>query len=88
MNPTATFTRKKKLETNSKSNKSEDSITENISFIEYYRTRYSRTIKNPTQPLFEAIVRRGDKRETIYLVPELCMMTGLYVTDYILVQLI
>ena len=59
-----------------------------ITYREYYEKTYSRPIRDLTQPLLlnkaKKKVRKGDKgatiEETIYLVPELCSMTGLYVT--------
>ncbi|KAF4530651.1 hypothetical protein B566_EDAN004890 [Ephemera danica] len=52
-----------------------------ISYYEYYRTRYNLSIKNPDQPLLvsksKARELRAGAQETVYLVPELCRMTGL-----------
>lgn len=58
---------------------------ETITYSEYYKKTYSREIRDLNQPLLvnkaKKMVRRGDKgstvEETIYLVPELCCMTGL-----------
>ena len=52
-----------------------------ISYLEYYRTRYNVQIRNPTQPLLVSLptrrdLNRGDARP-VYLIPELCGMTGL-----------
>jgi len=50
-----------------------------VSYIEYYKTRYNITIRNETQPLL--VSRPTSKKslsdEPIYLIPELCGMTGL-----------
>lgn len=52
-----------------------------ISFIDYYKTQYGVTIRNPTQPLLvsraSARELRGGMSEIKLLVPELCRMTGL-----------
>lgn len=52
-----------------------------ISYMEYYSTRYQAIIRSDTQPLLVSRptrrdVNRGDT-EPIYLIPELCGMTGL-----------
>lgn len=52
-----------------------------ISFVEYYRTKYHLTIRNPTQPMLitksTERQRRGGQEEIISLIPELCRPTGL-----------
>lgn len=53
---------------------------EKITYIEYYRKKYGRDIKNPKQPMLvtksKVRVRQGGPPELIYLVPELCNATG------------
>ncbi len=54
----------------------------NISFEEYYRTRYGITIKDLDQPMLSSIPRLKTKSEAgvdrvFKLVPELCNLTGL-----------
>lgn len=45
---------------------------------EYYLKKYNITIKNPKQPLLRVeSKRRGNKEFQIYLIPELCLMTGI-----------
>ncbi|XP_046439550.1 piwi-like protein Siwi [Daphnia pulex] len=52
-----------------------------ISYINYYKERYQQTIKSVTQPLLVSKPTRRDinrgNNENVYLVPELCGMTGL-----------
>ena len=53
----------------------------NISYAEYYKKRYEIEVRQPTQPLLVSRpsrrdVNRGDD-QPIYLIPELCGMTGL-----------
>ncbi|XP_014210002.1 piwi-like protein Siwi isoform X2 [Copidosoma floridanum] len=52
-----------------------------ISYSEYYRTRYNVTITEMRQPLLvskaKARDRRAGKSEMVYLIPELCKCTGL-----------
>jgi aubergine-like protein len=45
------------------------------SYLEYYKEKYNKEIRNPRQPLFAVKDKR--KGDFIYLVPELCFMTGL-----------
>lgn len=45
------------------------------SYLEYYKEKYNKEIINPRQPLFAVKDKR--KGDFIYLVPELCFMTGL-----------
>lgn len=52
-----------------------------ITYAEYYRTRYQQTIRVLSQPLLVSRptrrdINRGDNA-SIFLVPELCGMTGL-----------
>ena len=52
-----------------------------ISYLEYYKTRYNLEVRFPLQPLLvskptKKDLNRGDARP-VYLVPELCGMTGL-----------
>jgi aubergine-like protein len=52
-----------------------------ISYVDYYKNRYQVVVRNPTQPLLVSRptrrdVNRGDDKP-IYLLPELCGMTGL-----------
>ncbi len=44
-------------------------------YLEYYKEKYSREIRNARQPLFAVKDKR--RNDFIYLVPELCYMTGL-----------
>ncbi|XP_046396962.1 piwi-like protein Siwi isoform X2 [Ischnura elegans] len=52
-----------------------------ISYVEYYRQRYDITIKQKNQPMLLTMPKQRDQRrgikQPIYLVPELCRMTGL-----------
>lgn len=49
-----------------------------ISFMEYYEKRYNLKIQSERQPLFLHIEKkRGAIDKSIYLIPELCVMTGL-----------
>jgi len=54
---------------------------EKISYMMYYANKYGRTIKDPRQPLLintpTAREMRAGQTGPIYLVPELCNMTGL-----------
>ena len=50
----------------------------NLSLREYYLQKYGITIKNSKQPLLRVeSKRKGNKEFQIYLVPELCLMTGI-----------
>lgn len=47
-------------------------------FMEYYKTTYQYTIRQPNQPLIQVRVKRPQyKEEIIYLIPELVVLTGL-----------
>ncbi len=46
-----------------------------ISFYDYFKGRYQYTIKDTKQPMLECIDRKSKRK--IYLVPEMCFMTGL-----------
>ena len=46
-----------------------------ISFLQYFEERYKYKIKDVNQPMLECIDRKSKKK--IYLVPEMCFMTGL-----------
>ena len=46
-----------------------------ISYVEYFRRKYSINIKYPKQPLIKSYTERGAKE--IRLIPELCFLTGL-----------
>ncbi len=52
-----------------------------ISYVNYYKERYQQTITVPMQPLLVSKPTRRDinrgNNENVYLVPELCGMTGL-----------
>ncbi|KAE9523124.1 hypothetical protein AGLY_016478 [Aphis glycines] len=51
-----------------------------ISFIDYYKERYGITISNQKQPMLISKKKKSIgsvKTELVYLVPELCTMTGL-----------
>jgi aubergine-like protein len=51
---------------------------DDITYLSYYSLSYNRTIKDTSQPLLVHRHRRkGASDEIIYLVPELCTMTGL-----------
>lgn len=67
MNPRSTFNLRKE--------------NRDVSYMEYYQTRYQLRINSDSQPL---LVSRPSKRDQnrgddqpIYLIPELCSMTGL-----------
>jgi len=52
-----------------------------VSYIEYYQKRYNLTVRSDSQPMLVSrpsakIVKDGND-ELIYLIPELCGMTGL-----------
>lgn len=82
MTPLSTFTKSTK-----------DGKGEPISFVDYYKTTRGSKISNLNQPLFEVIEKRkgftpserldnnnstaSNYNTTIYLIPELCTMTGL-----------
>ena len=55
------------------------------SYMEYYQTRYNIRINQPNQPMLVSRPTRRDRNRgddsPIYLVPELCHMTGLAVAD-------
>ncbi|KAG8224464.1 hypothetical protein J437_LFUL003187 [Ladona fulva] len=63
--------------------KSKFELRENvsISYMEYYKMRYDIAIKHLNQPLLLTMPKQKDRRrgmkQPIYLVPELCRMTGL-----------
>lgn len=52
-----------------------------ITYEEYYKTRYQQNIRYPLQALIMCLPSRRDTNrgntESIYLIPELCGMTGL-----------
>ncbi|CAB3384434.1 Hypothetical predicted protein [Cloeon dipterum] len=53
----------------------------NITFIDYYKLKYQIIIKNHDQPLLVSknkarLIRTGQGDQPIFLVPELCCMTG------------
>lgn len=51
-----------------------------INFIEYYEKNYNIKIKDESQPLLTAVPSNFEKKQKtkkIYLIPELCYMTGL-----------
>jgi len=52
-----------------------------ISYVQYYKERYQITIKDLNQPLIMSMPKRSERRAgnegPIYLIPELCYMTGL-----------
>lgn len=51
-----------------------------ITYAEYYRSKYNITIRNMTQPMLVTRTtdkdRRSGQAEIVYLVPELCRATG------------
>lgn len=52
-----------------------------ISYMEYYQTRYNITIKDPKQPLLVSKAKaqqvRGGSPQEFFLIPELCRLTGI-----------
>jgi len=54
---------------------------EKISYLKYYADKYNKAILDPKQPLIVSMPKVRDQRGgvtgPIYLVPELCNMTGL-----------
>ena len=54
---------------------------EKISYMKYYADKYNKSIRDPKQPLIVSMPKVRDQRGgvtgPIYLVPELCFMTGL-----------
>lgn len=52
-----------------------------VSYMEYYQTRYSLSVRNASQPMLVSLPSRRDKNrgddQPVYLIPELCGMTGL-----------
>lgn len=49
-----------------------------VSLKQYYLNKYKITIKNMKQPLLRVeSKRKGNKQFQIYLIPELCLMTGI-----------
>lgn len=51
---------------------------EELTYISYYALSYNKTIREQSQPLLVHRHRRkGHPDEVIYLIPELCTMTGL-----------
>ena len=52
-----------------------------ISYLEYYKNRYNIDVRQPSQPLLVSRPTRRDANrgddQPIYLIPELCGMTGL-----------
>lgn len=65
MNPMSTFQKK----------------GEAISYMDYYKTRYNISIRDPKQPLLvskaKAAQVRGGSPEEFFLIPELCRLTGI-----------
>lgn len=52
-----------------------DKNGEQVSYSEYYKTRYNETIKDPNQPL---LINKDRKTgNEVALIPELCQLTGL-----------
>lgn len=51
-----------------------------VTYADYYRNKYSITIRNLTQPMLVSRTsereRRTESSEIVYLVPELCRATG------------
>ena len=50
---------------------------EKISFYQYYKDRYNVEIKQESQPLLVHIDKKKEQENEIFLIPELCVMTGL-----------
>lgn len=65
MNPMSTFKKK----------------GEDISYMDYYKTRYNIVIRDPNQPLLVSKAKarqvRGGSPEEFFLIPELCRLTGI-----------
>jgi aubergine-like protein len=74
MSPKSTF------KSSSDQGKGTEKTDEEVTYMEYYRVRYDQKITNPGQPLLVSLPRRKDHHRgtgPIYLIPELCQMTGL-----------
>jgi aubergine-like protein len=56
--------------------KDKDGGLREITLIDYYRDQYQKRIKHTDQPLF-IISSRNMKESCIYLIPELCLITGM-----------
>lgn len=76
---------------NPKSTFRDEKQDRDVSFIEYYKTRHDREIKDPAQPMLIAVPnnrRRGEREQgdqpqqrELLLVPELCNIAGLTETQ-------
>ena len=53
------------------------SETEKCTYMDYYRTHYQETISIPNQPLLRSVCKLHGQTTSVYLVPELMMLTGL-----------
>lgn len=55
-----------------------DNLGSNVSLLNYYKSAYGVEIKNADQPLLEStVINLEGKEQTIFLVPELCLLTGI-----------
>lgn len=48
-----------------------------ISYVRYYKERYNLTIQDTFQPLIKSHIGKRGEEQTVYLVPELVVLTGL-----------
>lgn len=48
-----------------------------LTLVEYYKIAHGVTISDPNQVLFETKIRDCTEEKTIYLIPELCLLTGI-----------
>lgn len=59
---------------------------EQISYIDYYKSKYGINVTNRTQPMLVSRSKPKDRRageaELIYLVPELCRLTGGFLDSF------
>ncbi len=54
-------------------------VVENVKFLDYYQKKYGKTIGTTDQPLLVSLSKKrgSEEKEKIFLIPELCYMTGL-----------
>jgi aubergine-like protein len=58
--------------------KEKDGSLQEITLIQYYKDQYQKSIKNVDQPLLVASTTNSKGEESsIYLIPELCLLTGM-----------
>lgn len=58
-----------------------------ISYTEYYQTHYQLRVSDLQQPLLLHVQRRKSGNDKIYLLPEFCSMTGLFVFSFFFSQI-